>query len=139
VAAAVPVAERLPLPLLHGRTLLALGRIERRGRRRAAARDTLTAARDRFRSIGAAAWTASAERELGRIGGRTSSGRELTPTEDSVARLVATGMSNREVAAALFVTPKAIEASLARIYAKRGVRSRTELAHLLAEEASGKQ
>ncbi|HEY6608877.1 MAG TPA: helix-turn-helix transcriptional regulator, partial [Candidatus Limnocylindria bacterium] len=139
LGASVPIAERLPLPILHGRTLLALGRVERRARRRAAARATLTAARDRFETIGAHGWAASAERELGRIGGRTSSGGELTSTEANVARLVATGKSNREVAAALFVTPKAIEASLARIYAKRGVRSRTQLAHLLAEEASGKQ
>ena len=51
-----------------------------------------------------------------------------------MARLVATGMSNKEVASALFVTPKAIEANLARIYAKRGVRSRTELARLMASE-----
>lgn len=134
---AVRSAERLPLPLLAGRALLALGRVQRRARRRAAARASLTAARERFENLGAASWAATAHQELGRIGGRTSSGTELTTTESEVARLVATGLSNKEVAATLFVTPKAIEATLARVYAKRGVRSRTELAHVMGTEPEG--
>ena len=134
LTAATSGADALPLPLLAGRVRLALGRVERRTRRRGAARSTLEAARDQFRAIGASRWDAAAERDLGRIGGRASSPHELTPTEAEVARLVATGMSNKEVASALFVTPKAIEANLARIYAKRGVRSRTELARLMASE-----
>lgn len=135
---AAPIAEELPLPLLHGRLLLVLGRVRRRSHQRTAARATLTAARDRFSDIGAALWVSAAEHDLGRIGGRKSSGRELTATEAEVARLVATGLSNKEVAAALFVTPKAIEATLARVFAKRGVRSRTELAHLMGGEPADK-
>lgn len=134
IAAVSSAADALPLPLLGGRVRLTLGRVERRTRRRGAARATLQAARDQFRAFGASTWADAAERDLGRIGGRTSSPHELTPTEAEVARLVATGMSNKEVASALFVTPKAIEANLARIYAKRGVRSRTELARLMASE-----
>ena len=55
----------------------------------------------------------------------------LTATEAQVAELVARGLTNKEVAAELFVTVRAVEANLSRIYAKLGVRSRTELAHRL--------
>ena len=53
----------------------------------------------------------------------------MTPTEARVAELVAEGRTNREVAATLFVTDRTVEFHLSRIYAKVGVRSRTELAH----------
>jgi DNA-binding CsgD family transcriptional regulator len=56
----------------------------------------------------------------------------LTPTEERVARLVAEGRSNREAAAALYLSRHTVEGHLSRIYAKLGVRSRTELAHRLA-------
>lgn len=69
-----------------------------------------------------------------RLGGRRVSGDELTETEQQVAALVTQGRTNREVAAALFVTPKTVEANLSRIYRKLGVRSRTELAHRFAGE-----
>ena len=72
--------------------------------------------------------------ELGRIGGRAPAGGRLTPTELRAAELVALGRSNKEVAAALFVSTKTVEANLSRIYAKLGVQSRMELALLLAEE-----
>jgi DNA-binding NarL/FixJ family response regulator len=134
LSAAAELARDLPTPLLAGRALLALGRVERRAKRRGAARATLAEAVERFAAIGATRWVGVATAEMARIGGRTASTDTLTPTEAAVAELVATGMSNREVAAALFVTPKAVEANLARIYAKRGVRSRTELARLMASE-----
>ena len=57
-------------------------------------------------------------------------------SERRVAELVAEGRSNKEVAAALFVAPKTVDVTLSRIYAKLGVHSRTELAHLLAERES---
>jgi len=56
---------------------------------------------------------------------------ELTPTERRVAQLVAEGLTNKEVAGALVSSVRAVEANLTRIYAKLGVRSRTELAHVL--------
>jgi DNA-binding CsgD family transcriptional regulator len=136
LGAAAEDARALPTPLVAGRALLALGRVERRAKRRAAARATLTEAVESFTSIGATRWVTVANAEIARIGGRVASTEELTPTESAVAELVATGMSNREVAAALFVTPKAVEANLARVFAKRGVRSRTELARLMASEAT---
>lgn len=51
----------------------------------------------------------------------------LTPTEDRVARLVAEGRTNREVAGALFVSVKTVEANLTRIFHKLGIRSRADL------------
>jgi len=69
--------------------------------------------------------------ELSRIGGRASMRWELTPTERRVAQLVAEGLTNKEVAGAVVSSVRAVEANLTRIYAKLGVRSRTELAHVL--------
>ncbi|MDO8187252.1 helix-turn-helix transcriptional regulator, partial [Conexibacter sp. CPCC 205706] len=61
---------------------------------------------------------------------------ELSPHELKVALMVAHGMTNREVAAALFLSPKTIERHLSRIYRKLDVRSRTELARLLTADAA---
>jgi DNA-binding CsgD family transcriptional regulator len=77
--------------------------------------------------MGARTWAARARRELERIGLRRSVADQLTETERRVAELTATGMTNREVAAALFVSPKTVEANLARVYRKLGIGSRAEL------------
>ena len=69
--------------------------------------------------------------ELGRIGGRSASPGELTPTEQRIAELVAGGMTNREVASALVITVHTVEAALTSIYRKLDVRSRTEMARKL--------
>jgi DNA-binding CsgD family transcriptional regulator len=127
--------ERSPVPFEHARTLLALGRIERRAKRRAAAREALDAAVSRFEALGAASWAAKARSERARIGGRSPSARELTPTEQRVAALVVEGRSTKEVAAALFVSPKTVDGHLSKIYAKLDVHSRTELAHRLSAAA----
>lgn len=79
--------------------------------------------------MGARLWVERAREELARIGGRAPSGG-LTPTEERVADLVAAGRSNKEVADALFVSVRTVEANLTRIYAKLAIRSRTELASL---------
>jgi DNA-binding CsgD family transcriptional regulator len=112
----------------HARTLLALGRTQRRAKRRGAARATLSDALDRFEQLGAPLWAERTRAELARIGGRASSRDELTDAESRIAALVAEGMTNREVAAALFLTEHSVETSLTRVYRKLGVRSRTELA-----------
>jgi DNA-binding CsgD family transcriptional regulator len=75
-----------------------------------------------------------AEDELSRIGGRASSRDELTPTERQVAELAAQGKTNREVAAALFMSANTVNANLKRVYRKLGLRSRTELAARLTRE-----
>lgn len=126
--AAVAAEDLLPLPLERARTRLVLGRLLRRTQHRAAAHVVLEDAHTRFVELGASLWAERAAEELGRIGGRGRSGDELTPTERRIADLVAGGLTNREVAAALFVTPKTVESALTRVYRKLGVRSRTELA-----------
>jgi len=125
---AVRVHDDLPLPFELGRTLLVRGTVERRAKRKREARDTLTRALEVFDGLGAALWADKARAELARIGGRAPSSLDLTPTEDKVAALVASGSTNREVADALFVSVHTVEANLKRIYRKLGIRSRTELA-----------
>jgi DNA-binding CsgD family transcriptional regulator len=119
------------VPLERARTSLALGATHRRAKHKRAAREALVAARDEFESIGARVWAGRAASALERIGGRPAASSELTVTERRVAELVAEGLANKQVAAALFVSPKTVEGHLSRIYAKLGVHSRTELAHRL--------
>jgi DNA-binding CsgD family transcriptional regulator len=115
-------------PFQLARSALALGSTQRRAKQRRAARETLRRALTLFEDVGAPLWAAQARAELGRISGRAPSPDELTPSERRVAALVAEGRTNREVAAALFVGERTVESHLTHIYAKLGVRSRTELA-----------
>jgi DNA-binding CsgD family transcriptional regulator len=115
-------------PFHHARTLLALGRTQRRAKRRSAARATLEEALAIFERLGAPLWAEQTRAEVARIGGRTPSGNELTEAERRIAALVAGGRTNREVAAALFLTVHSVETALTRVYSKLGVRSRAELA-----------
>jgi DNA-binding CsgD family transcriptional regulator len=124
--------DTIDTPFERARTLLALGRVERRARRRRSARETLAEARDSFRQLGARLWAERAEEELGRLGGRPSSRGELTPSERRIAALVAEGKTNKEVAAVLVVADRTVESALTHIYRKLHVRSRTELARKLA-------
>jgi DNA-binding CsgD family transcriptional regulator/TolA-binding protein len=129
---ALKAHERVPGQFERGRTLLALGMTQRRAKQKRAARASLQQALAAFEQLGASLWAAKAQAELGRIGGRAAAAPQLTPTEERVAALVAEGRTNKEVAAALFVTVHTVEANLSRIYSKLGVRSRAELAHRLA-------
>jgi DNA-binding CsgD family transcriptional regulator len=124
---AVEAHESLDEPFELARTLLVHGRIERRAKRRAVAREALTQALELFDALGAAAWAEKAAAELARVSGRRPAG-ELTETERRVAELVAEGLSNKEVAARLFVSVRAVEANLSKVYVKLGIRSRTQLA-----------
>ncbi len=119
-------------PFHHARTLLALGRTQRRAKKRGAARTTLEDALTRFEQLGAPLWAEQTRAELTRIGGRAPSNGELTEAERRIALLVAEGHTNREVAAALFLTVHSVETTLTRVYRKLEVRSRSELAHLFA-------
>ena len=132
--AAVAAEAELPLPLERARTRLLLGRVLRRAKQRTASQTMLAEALAMFEELGAPLWAERVREELGRIGGRAPSRDELTPTERRIAELAAAGMTNREVAATLFVTPKTVESALTRIYRKLGVRSRTELARRLGAE-----
>jgi DNA-binding CsgD family transcriptional regulator len=119
---------RITEPFELGRTLLALGNVQRRRRQKQAARASLQGALVIFEQLGAHGWAARGVEEMQRTGAPVSGADQLTPTEGRVARLVGAGRTNREIAAALFITVKAVEANLTRIYAKLDVRSRTELA-----------
>ncbi|MBA3365143.1 MAG: helix-turn-helix transcriptional regulator, partial [Actinobacteria bacterium] len=122
-------------PFHHARTLLSLGRTQRRAKRRRAARSTLDDALARFEMLGSPLWAEQARAELARISGRAPSRGELTEAERRIAGLVAEGRTNREVAAALFLTEHSVETALTRVYRKLGVRSRGELARLLAPKS----
>jgi DNA-binding CsgD family transcriptional regulator len=133
---AVAEHEAVGDPFGRARALLALGAARRRCRQKRAAREAIGASIEAFESLGAAGWAETARAELGRIGGRRPSDGGLTPTERRLAELVAEGRSNKEIAAALSVTPKTVGTTLSRLYAKVGVHSRTELIRRLAGPAS---
>jgi len=102
-------------------------------RRRREARAALEEAQAEFTRLEAVIWADKAVAELGRIGGRTGSPLELTDAERRIAEQVAAGLSNKEVAAALFLSVSTVEAALWKVYRKLDVRSRTQLAARLAE------
>ena len=111
----------------RSRTELCYGELLRRLKRRADARELLRAAVDGFDALGARVWAERARAELRATGERArrrdpSTGDVLTPQELHVARLVATGLANREVATRLFLSPKTIETHLAHVFQKTGVR-----------------
>ena len=130
--AAVRFAE-VDDPFASARTLLPLGAVRRRRRQKRASRDALAQSLALFDVCGAKRWAARARAELGAIGGRTRE-EGLTAAERRIASLVAAGRTNREVATALFVGERTVETHLTHIYAKLGVRSRTELVRALAAE-----
>jgi len=120
--------ERLSDPLELARTVQVLGNVCRRARQKRPAREYLGQALTSFDQLGAALWSARARKDLGRVSPGASNRQQLSPTEERVAMLVRQGRTNKEIAMTLFVSVKAIEANLTRIYGKLGVRSRTQLA-----------
>jgi DNA-binding CsgD family transcriptional regulator len=130
--------ERLPMPIERARSLLVLGRIRRRLRKRRAAKEVLDEALGIFEGAGSKRWAEQVRGEIDAIGLRpAATGDELTPAEARVAGLVANGFSNKEVAAALVVSPKTVEAHLGRIYRKLEIRRRSELGALMAKGREG--
>lgn len=126
--------DGLPLRYDTARIGFAHGQTLRRAGKRREADAAIGAARTLFAGLGAQTYVARCDREL-KAGGfnQTRDGREavdLTPQEEAVTTLVAKGLSNREVAAELYVSPKTVQYHLTRIYTKLGVRSRSELAAL---------
>jgi len=116
----------------RARTLLVAGRVRRRGKQKAAARDALEQALEIFEALPAPLWADRAREEIARLGARPPRRTDLTETERRVAELAASGLKNWEVAAQLFLSPKTVEANLARIYRKLGIHSRAELGARLA-------
>ena len=124
-------------PFETARTRLLYGSRLRRAGQRVSARGQLVAARDAFDTMDLTHWSTVAAEELGATGAtarrRPGPGdAPLTSQETRVALLAAQGMSNREIGASLFLSPKTIERHLSNVFRKRGFRSRTELAAVFA-------
>jgi DNA-binding CsgD family transcriptional regulator len=132
---ALDAHERANRPYERARTELALGERLRRARRRVEAREHLRAALVAFEALGAALWAERARMEL-RASGQTARRRDvttidqLTTQELQIARYVAQGLSNRDVAAHLFLSPRTVAFHLRNVFRKLGISSRTELANL---------
>jgi DNA-binding CsgD family transcriptional regulator len=126
-------------PFEHARTSMLLGEHLRRRKRRAEARPHLQRALHTFDQLEAAPWATRAREELRAAGGLSGAGDSesavevspLTPQERSVAQAVAAGMSNREAAEVLFLSPRTIEYHLSNVYRKLGVHGRGALARTL--------
>ena len=118
-------AARLPFEL--GRALLTKGRLLRRAKQRRAAGDALRQALETFERLGASDLARQARTELEIVEPGRRSPVALTATELRVAELAASGLTNREIAKAAFMSDKTVEAHLARAYRKLGIRSRAEL------------
>lgn len=135
---ALGLHDACPAPFERARTECAYGEQLRRHGRRVDARPHLRAALEVFEHLGAVPWARRARTELAATGvaappAPAEADRRLTPQEVQVARLVARGATNKEAAAALFLTPRTIEFHLSQVYRKLGLRSRSELAHRFAE------
>jgi ATP/maltotriose-dependent transcriptional regulator MalT len=136
---ALRLYELAGMPFAIARTALCYGERLRRSGRRVESRAQLRAALDTFLRLGARAWAERAERELRATGEtvrrrETSAAEQLSPQELQIGLVVAQGVTNREAGARLFLSPKTIEYHLSRVYRKLGIRSRTELARLVAHQ-----
>jgi DNA-binding NarL/FixJ family response regulator len=127
--AALTHHDRLAMPFERARTLLLVGQLQRRLRKREVASATLRDALAAFEELGTPLWAERARAELSRVSNVEAA--ELTASEQRVAELAATGITNREMAAALFISPKTVEANLSRIYRKLNIRSRAELGRIM--------
>ena len=136
LAEAATTYRDLGLLFDEARSLLALGRAQRRWKKWGAARSSLEEAAAVFDELGSPGWAEEARSELERVGARRPRPTgELTPAEQRVAELAADGLSNKEIARTLFVTVNTVEVHLTHAYAKLGVRSRAQLAGRFSPKA----
>jgi DNA-binding CsgD family transcriptional regulator len=119
--------NRVPMPFERARSQLLLGQLQLRQRHREAGTATLREALATFKQLDIPLWANRAEDSLARNDAKSSHTGVLTPSEERVAELVASGMTNRDVAAALFISVKTVEVNLTRIYRKLDIHSRAEL------------
>jgi DNA-binding CsgD family transcriptional regulator len=135
---AVECHARTPDSFERARTRLHLGERLRRARRRSAARPHLRYAIEDFERLGAEPWAEQARIEL-LATDETARRRDarsidqLTPREFHIAQALANGATTREAAAKLFLSPKTVEYHLRSVYSKLSLRSRAELARVLAD------
>ncbi|MGN6171070.1 MAG: ATP-binding protein [Solirubrobacteraceae bacterium] len=139
--AALAAHREAARPFERARTELAFGEFLRRARRRVEARQHLRAALDVFEGLGARPWTERTRTEL-RASGQTARRRdpstrdELTAQELQIASLVTQGLTNRDVAAQLFLSPRTVDFHLRNVFRKLDISSRTQLATLELDTAS---
>jgi DNA-binding CsgD family transcriptional regulator len=132
VQEALAAQESLDMPVERARTTLVLGQMLRRSKQRREARAAFEEALEAFEAVGATLWAKRARAELARVPVRRAPG-DLTPTEERIAGLAASGLTNRVIAEQIFVSPKTVESNLARVYRKLAIRSRAELGRAMAE------
>jgi len=120
--------DRLTMPFERARSQLFLGQVLRRQRKKNVAATMLRESFDTFQDLGVPLWAKRVGVELERTDAPRGSHSELTPSELRVARLAATGKTNKDIATALFISPKTVEHNLSSVYRKLAVRTRAELA-----------
>jgi DNA-binding CsgD family transcriptional regulator len=135
---AVEALTNSPAKLEHAKARTELGAAFRRANRRSEAREQLRRAVELATICGARPLAGRANTELRATGARPrrialSGVESLTPSERRVAQMAAEGPTNREIAQALFITPKTVELHLSSVYRKLGIRSRARLPTALAE------
>jgi DNA-binding NarL/FixJ family response regulator len=133
----VEALERCASPYDRARTQLLGGEWLRRRRRRTEAGHQLQAATEGFEKLGAEGWAQRARTELAALGARPLArphaadlATRLTPQELQVVRLAAAGLTNKEIAAQMYLSPRTIGHHLSNAFPKLGVSRRTELAAL---------
>jgi DNA-binding CsgD family transcriptional regulator len=136
---ALKALDEVTMPFERARTELCYGEALRRNKQRAAAARWLRQAVATFERLGADPWVRRAVAELRACGEQARrrdrpASRQLTPQELQVALEVAKGLSNQEVATALFLSTKTVEFHLGNVYRKLGIRSRAQLAYMFATE-----
>ena len=141
--AALTLHDRCRMPFERARTQLVFGERLRRSGRRSESRAPLHSALRAFEALGAEPWVEHARSELRATGERPRRrephvAEQLTPHELQVALVVAGGLTNREAALQLFLSPKTIDFHLRNIYRKLDIRSRTELANLIAQNGGAR-
>ena len=124
-----------PYPLETARAYLVLGGLERRSHRKGMARAAYQEAVRRFAAAEALPWLAAAETELTRLDSGRGQGRGhgLSETERRIVDLVRVGATNKEIGRALFLSVKAVEANLTRLYRRMNVTNRAELVRIVDE------
>jgi DNA-binding CsgD family transcriptional regulator len=125
--------DRLPMPFERARTQLFLGQVLRRQRRKNLAAATLREALGTFEELSIPMWANRVRVELKRTDAPRATDSDLTPSELRVARLAASGKTNKDIASALFISPKTVEHNLSSVYRKLTVRTRAELASRAGE------
>ena len=136
---AVAVSDGTGARLEHAKALVALGAALRRARKPTEARELLRRGHEIAARCGAAPLEDHARTELAAAGARPARGAlsgadALTPSERRIAALAAGGMTNREIAQDLYVTPRTVEYHLTGVYRKLGIATRSGLVRALARD-----